>query len=161
MSIYQDKRSLERAVFLCYYAIMTIQELLQLAGEQGKVVVVDEQGELKAVLLSGQDYQKLSGDGPTKTVEDETEVVNREILRAQLEEVMALPGIVQPMEEPIERIDSLLARRAEDLFRSIPAADSAANPYTNFSPPDVNTIDDSSRRSSTEAEEIKPNFDDI
>ncbi len=127
---------------------MNIPDLLKLAGEQGKVVILDEQGNLKAVLLSGDDYQTLTG-GQTaqQTAETDAERVNREILQAQLEEVMALPGIAQPDMDPPESIGSVLSRRAEDLFRSLPI-----NPHTNFSAPEVTTEAD---------EEIKPNFDDI
>lgn len=130
---------------------MTIQELLKLAGEQGKVVVVDEQGELKAVLLTGSEYQRLAGAASTDTAESEAERINREILLAQLEEVMGLPATMPSIAEPPERIDSVLSRRAEDLFRSLPIDKPPIHPYQNFTTPEVTSTD----------EEIKPNFDDI
>jgi hypothetical protein len=101
-------------------------------------------------LLSGDDYQKLAG-GPSaqETAESEAELINREILQAQLEEVMAMPGIMPPMTEPVESIGSLLSRRAEDLFRSLPVDQPPVNPHRNFSAPDVSSEMD---------EEIKPNF---
>jgi PHD/YefM family antitoxin component YafN of YafNO toxin-antitoxin module len=132
---------------------MNIQELLNLAGEQGKVVIVDDKGELKAVLLSGAEYKHLAQlPSNAEIAESEAEAINREILLAQLEEVMGLPAAAQPMPDPAERIDSLLARRAEDLFRSVPADKPLPHPYSNFTAPEVATEAD---------EEIKPNFDDI
>ncbi len=141
---------------------MSINDLLKLAGEQGKVVVVGEDGSVKGVFLQFDDYQKISGNKSiAEQKEDIAEKVNREILNAQLEEVMSprdiaisnmplnsplYPEIVDPVEfsSNAERIDSLLNKRAQNLFKSIPY---------NYSVPEVVT--------SAEDEEIKPNFDDI
>lgn len=139
---------------------MTIQELLQLAGQQGKVVIVDETGEVKGVLLPFDEYKKIAGNKPQAsalTAEDIAEKVNREILQAQLEEVIssadaALPELplVDPiLESPLmsnaERIDSLINKRAQNLFKSMP--------YNYTGTPEVTTT--------ASDEEIKPNFDDI
>lgn len=146
---------------------MNLKDFLQLAGQQGKVVVVDDDGNVKGVFLPFEEYQKLSG-GPSheKVLEDITEKVNREILQAQLEEVISSAdgGTASPMLQsiplelpidefpPLERIDSLLNKRAQDLFKSMPYT-AAASPYTFTGQPDITT--------SASDEEIKPNFDDI
>lgn len=146
---------------------MNLKDLLQLAGEQGKVVVIDEAGDVKGVLLSFDEYKKVSGNEPRETVptaEDMAEKVNREILQAQLEEVIssadaALPEL--PMHQPAldesvsyssnaERIDSLISKRAQNLFKSMP--------YNYTAPPEVTTA---AQVDSAIDEEIKPNFDDI
>ncbi len=135
---------------------MNLKDFLQLAGQQGKVIVMGDDGNVKGVFLPFDEYQKLSGN-PTKPQpqEDITEKVNREILRAQLEEVISTTdggtansqfSVPEPLviEEPAERIDSLISKRAQHLFKSIPNYD--------YIPPEV---------ASTSDEEIKPNFDDI
>jgi hypothetical protein len=144
---------------------MNLKDILQLSGEQGKVVIVGEDGEVKGVLLSFDEYTKMGGStspaksGPRPSAEELAEQVNREILQAQLEEVIsssdaALPEL--PMEESkpesfsmmsnAERIDSLIQKRAQNLFKSMP--------YNYTGSPEV---------TSTPAndEEIRPNFDDI
>ena len=148
---------------------MNLKDLLQLAGEQGKVVVIDEAGDVKGVFLSFDEYQKIGGTAPVATKhtpEDMAEKVNREILQAQLEEVIssadaALPELPmhQPplREEPVsyssnaERIDSLISKRAQNLFKSMP--------YNYTAPPEVTTA--AQVDSSMDDEAIKPNFDDI
>ncbi len=140
---------------------MTLKDFLKLAGEQGKVVVVGEDGSVKGVFLPYEQYQKISGGKSyDQQKEDVTEKVNREILNAQLEEVMA-PSDVTISHAPVstlpvsgefelefnsnaERIDSLLSKRAQNLFKSIPY---------DYSVPEVSTA--------SADEEIKPNFDDI
>lgn len=146
---------------------MNINDFLKLAGEQGKVVVLGEDGSVKGIFLQYEEYLKMSGQKSfDQQKEDIAEKVNREILQAQLEEVMSPSDvaignniILEPLnldvtnvvpDEPIEfssnaeRIDSLLNKRAQNLFKSIPY---------NYSVPEVAT--------SASDEEIKPNFDDI
>ncbi len=154
---------------------MNLKEFLQLAGQQGKVVVMGEDGNVKGVFLSYDEFQKLSGTGAAasgaqvqqpKPREDLSEKVNREILQAQLEEVISSTngGTAAPMRiptpmdladefEPVERIDSLISKRAHDLFKSVPAEAGILDfPYGDFTTPHVTQTSD---------EEIKPNFDDI
>lgn len=134
-----------------------------MAGEQGKVVIVGEDGEVKGVLLPYAEYLKIAGNKPQEpklSAEDMAEKVNREILQAQLEEVIssadaAMPAAVLPeaslMDEPAsyasnaERIDSLINKRAKNLFKSMP--------YNYTGTPDVSIT--------TPDEEISANFDDI
>ena len=40
---------------------MILKDFLKLAGQQGKVVVVGEDGNVRGVFLSFDEYQKLSG----------------------------------------------------------------------------------------------------
>ncbi|MEZ4180177.1 MAG: hypothetical protein R3B41_01490 [Candidatus Doudnabacteria bacterium] len=70
---------------------MNIQELLKIAGKQGKTVVVDQAGQVLAVLLSPEHYQKLSklaeqGNHSRREIKDAIERVNQAIMRAQLED---------------------------------------------------------------------------
>lgn len=153
---------------------MELKDFLKLAGQQGKVMVIDEDGNLKGFFLSADEYKKLagnfSGEQKEKTAEQlkesVVEKVNREILQAQLEEVISSDngGTAAPMPQPpvevehtAERIDSLLSKRAQDLFKSMPANfNSSIFPEQNFPPmnfktPEVATAD----------EEIDTNFDDI
>lgn len=112
------------------------------------MVVVGEDGSVKGVFLQYDDYQKISGGKSIEEKkEDLAEKVNREILQAQLEEVISPAdggSGTGSIENTAERIDSLLSKRAQELFKSIPY---------NYSVPEVATAADD--------EEIKPNFDDI
>ena len=148
---------------MLYNAHMTIQELLKLAGDQGKVVVVDEAGDVKGVFLSYESYQQTAGTSlaSVKPVAPDPEIVNREILEAQLQDDAVLPAPAEAVQsDTAERLDSLLSRRAEQLFRAMPhrverdfhdLRSEVIDPNFNFNAPDVSTDD----------EVIKPNFDDI
>lgn len=138
---------------------MNLKDLLQLAGQQGKLVVVGEDGNVKGVFLSFDEFQKLSGMVSEQRVAAKQETIaekaNREILQAQLEEVISstnggLAAAEPAMDyvEPLERIDSVLSKRAQELFKSIPYE----SPHQNFRTPEVASIGD---------EEISTNFDDI
>lgn len=139
---------------------MTIKDYLHLAGEQGKVVIVGDDGKVQGVLLPYDEYKKIAGNVPVEpkpSAEDIAEKVNREILQAQLEEVIsssdaAKPEAVlpDPSEPPVyssnaERIDSLINKRAQNLFKSMP--------YNYTGTPEV--------KNETQDEEISTNFDDI
>ncbi len=145
---------------------MNIKDYLNLAGEQGKVVIVSDDGKVQGVLLPYDEYKKIAGNKPQEpklSAEDIAEKVNREILQAQLEEVIsvadaALPEAVLPnpdLQEPqvyssnAERIDSLINKRAQNLFKSMP--------YNYTGTPEVKVdIPEASVD-----EEISTNFDDI
>lgn len=177
-----------------YHIYMDLKDFLKLAGQQGKVVVMGDDGNVKGVFLSFDEFQKLSGQLSDQVYEkpapqeDISEKVNREILQAQLEDVISTtdggngnPSAMQFDEEteedetevdgedkeddegefidlnPPERIDSVLSKRAQELFKSIPYdpennSDLIQSPYKDFKTPEVATSSD---------EEIKPNFDDI
>lgn len=134
---------------------MNLQEFLKLAGQQGKVVIIGDDGNLKGVFLPADEYQRLIGEQTAQPAPSESvaEKINRQIVQAQLEEVISSDdgGSAASVSEiesteiisPAERIDSVLSKRAQELFRSIPSYNSA--------PPDISTDD----------EVIKPNFDDI
>jgi hypothetical protein len=127
-------------------------------------VVIDDSGNVQGVFLPFDEYQKLTGGkSAVQTQEDIAETVNREILQAQLEEVISSldGGTAQPETDeetldvsPVERIDALLNKRAQELFRSMPHNSVSPNPmpYNYTAPPEVATTSD---------EEMKPNFDDI
>lgn len=142
---------------------MTIKDFLHLAGEQGRVVIIGDDGKVQGVLLPYNEYKKIAGNVPQEpklSAEDLAEQVNREILQAQLEEVIsvadaAMPEVVLPdpslvQEPPVyssnaERIDSLINKRAQNLFKSMP--------YNYTGTPEVST--------NGQDEEISTNFDDI
>ena len=143
---------------------MNVNDFLKLAGEQGKVIILGEDGNAKGVFLPFDEYQKMSGGkSHEEQKEDIAEKVNREILQAQLEEVIApADGGNVPTASTAERIDSLISKRAQELFNSIPHMDehaapinlpsAASLPYNFVAAPEVATTSD---------EEIRPNFDDI
>ncbi len=139
---------------------MNIKDYLHLAGEQGKVVIVGDDGKVQGVLLPYDEYKKIAGNMPVEpkqSAEDIAEKVNREILQAQLEEVIsssdaAKPEAIlpDPLDPPVyssnaERIDSLINKRAQNLFKSMP--------YNYTGTPEV--------KNETQDEEISTNFDDI
>lgn len=147
---------------------MNFKDLLQLAG-QGKVVITDESGDVKGVLLPFDEYKKIAGNKPqteASTAHDIAEKVNREILQAQLEEVIssadaALPEL--PLVDPAiaaanpnmsnaERIDSLISKRAQNLFKTMP--------YNYTGTPDIATTP-APIAPLPQDEEISTNFDDI
>lgn len=123
------------------------------------MVVVGEDGNVKGVFLSFKEYQQLIGHKSESDVmkpEDITEKVNREILQAQLEEVISSADGGTAVEMP-ERIDSVLSKRAQELFKSIPYEPITQplitdSPYKDFRTPEVASSSD---------EEISTNFDDI
>lgn len=65
---------------------MTVQELLKLCNEDGKVFILGEDGQVKFVILGAGDYASLKNGGSgTKSTEPSTEDINRAITRAQME----------------------------------------------------------------------------
>lgn len=140
---------------------MNIKDYLHLAGEQGKVVIISDDGKVQGVLLPYEEYKKIAGNKPVEpklSAEDVAEKVNREILQAQLEEVISSTDaarpeavLLEPTDEPpayssnAERIDSLINKRAQNLFKAMP--------YNYTGTPEV--------QSEAQDEEISTNFDDI
>lgn len=152
---------------MCYYAVMNIKDLIKLAGDQGKVLVIGDDGEMKGVFLSYADYQKLSGQTQTAVAGPDPEKINREILEAQLKENIDasnknLEVIAPPLSAPTP-IANILSERARDLFVSHPYGRQEAPLYDlreevmdpNFNKPMPPQVDVDNE------EEIKPNFDDI
>lgn len=127
-------------------------------------MIVGDDGQIQGVLLPYDEYKKIAGNKPQEpkqTAEDIAEKINREILQAQLEEVISvadasLPEAILPnpeSQEPpsyssnAERIDSLINKRAQNLFKSMP--------YNYTGTPDVTSTPQA------QDEEISTNFDDI
>jgi hypothetical protein len=160
---------------------MNLKELLQFASSDGKVMVVNEDGEVKGVFLSFEEYQRLAGGATaanTAPFAPDPEKINREILEAQLsdtvdttnqnletiqddQDVVAPHSVIMPT--PIKNI---LHRRAKDLFMN--------QPYGRQEPPHYDLreevidptfgVPQSNTQPVVETEgdeEIKPNFDDI
>ena len=144
---------------------MTIKDLMQLAGKQGKVIVVNELGGVQGVFLSFDSYQKLVGVPEAKIEpKHDAEKINREILDAQLSEESIMSATedqtLAPAQPPIEKLDALLSKRAEQLFKSIPYN------YNGHTSRDLRAevIDpnyDFNEPESSEDEVIRPSFDDI
>lgn len=133
---------------------MNVKDFIKLAGEQGKVIILDDDGNATGIFLPFDEYQKLTGEKSKEEIkEDIAEKVNREILQAQLEEVIAPAdgGNAVNTISSAERIDSLISKRANDLFKSIPHT--APMPYNFVAAPEVAITSDD--------ESILPNFDDI
>ena len=152
---------------MCYDASMNLKDLLKLAGEQGKVVVVDENGEVKGVFLSFADYQSLSAGLLEQAAAIDPEQINREILEAQLRENMDLSNhseTVVPAIQMPEAISQLLQERAQTLFVSQPAPPTIAEIVYDVREESVDpsALGSLGPQVSVDAEEeIKPNFDDI
>ena len=146
---------------------MTLKDLIKLAGQQGKVVIVGDDGEVKGVFLSNADFQKLSGVKPGVAASPDPEKINREILEAQLKENIDLTNknleVVTPPVVAPTPIANIISERARDLFVSHPYGRQEAPRYDmreevidpNFNQSTPPLID------SQGEEEIKPNFDDI
>ncbi len=69
----------------------SLQDLINLAkADGGKFFVIDENGDAKLVIMSVEDYQRLLLGKLQRQVTD-VENINKEILRAQLEEGIPVP----------------------------------------------------------------------
>ncbi len=117
---------------------MNLKELLQFAGKDGKILIAGEDGEVKGVFLSFDEYQKISGFAGKKIqpTGPDPEVINREILKAQLTDTLDLDNknletIAEDESNPVAEllpqtvimpspIKSILAKRAKDLFMNQP-----------------------------------------
>lgn len=143
---------------------MNLKDLIKLADQQGRVVVVGEDGEVKGVFLSYSDFEKLSGEVATIKPQLDPEKINREILEAQLKDTVDLGNknleIIDKIVQMPTPIQDILSRRVKDLFVSHPYGRQEAPEYDlrqevmdpSFGQPVVE---------SDSEEEIKPNFDDI
>lgn len=147
---------------------MNIKDLLNIAGEQGKVVIMDSEGEVSGVLMSLEEYRNLT-DLQLKKPEPklDPEIINKEILNAQLSDTVELPTknlevIESPATSP-SPLGNLLSKRAEELFSEKPFGRGEQPAYDmrsevidpNFGKPLQPVIE------SDNDEEIKPEFDDI
>jgi hypothetical protein len=66
----------------------TLQEIIQMCkGEEGKIFVMDETGEMQLVIMGAGEYEQLKVRKVYKVESADPEVVNKEIERAQLAEV--------------------------------------------------------------------------
>jgi hypothetical protein len=145
---------------------MNLKDLLKLAGEQGKVVVVDELGEVKGIFMTYEAYGQMQGSvvqATPKETEPESERINRAILEAQLKDETTPPTLSpesHTLSQPAERLDTLLSKRAQQLFRSMPykserpindMRSEVIDPNYDFNAPETSNDD----------EVIRPNFDDI
>lgn len=146
---------------------MNLKELLKLAGEQGKVVVVGDDGEVKGIFVSYAEYQKNHPGKGAEQPQHDAEKVNREILEAQLKDNIAPSNhnleTVEPEVELPESIGEILQQRAQNLFVSRPAPgldnfdydpreESEHPAMQRTASPTISIADD---------EEIKPSFEDI
>lgn len=74
----------------------SLQDLINLAkADGGKFFVIDEQGEAKLVIMSVEDYQRLLLGKLQRQVAD-VEKINKEILKAQMEDSIVAPEVPVP-----------------------------------------------------------------
>ncbi len=151
---------------------MNIKELLNIAGKNGKVVIMDSDGEVSGVLMSLDEYRNVTNSEFVKPKPKlDPEIVNKEILNAQLSDSIEAqnnknletfsedraPLTAQPL-------GSLLTKRAQEIFGDKPFGRSEAPPYDmraevidpNYGKAPLQPVVESDND-----EEIKPDFDDI
>lgn len=143
---------------------MTLKDLLKLSSEQGKVVIMGEDGEVKGVFLPYAEFAKLSGREVVKLAGPDPEKINREILEAQLKDNVDLGNVnlevIEPQVSMPTPISNIISERARELFVSKPFGRAAVPQYDmreevvdpSFGQPQVEVESE---------EEIKPNFDDV
>lgn len=89
---------------------MDIKELLKsLSDNNSKIFVVDTEGEVKMVIMNVEEYQNLLLGKLKKQVED-VELVNQEIIKAQLTEESSAPTPLR----------NAISKRAQELFKAKP-----------------------------------------
>lgn len=110
--------------------------------DDGKVFVVDEQGEIKLVMLKVEDYQKLLL-GKLKQGIADIEAVNREITKAQLGEGVAVADLPEPALTSFEP-------KASNGHNRVDLRSEVIDPNFNFD-----------AAPGEEYESIKPEFEDI
>lgn len=94
----------------------TLQDLIKLTQDDGgKVFVVNSAGEVKLVILSVQDYEKLMMR-KLDSVQAEAEKINQEIIQAQMQDA---PPAASPVSDN-SHIRHAIGQRARELFRSRP-----------------------------------------
>ncbi len=147
---------------------MNLKELLKLAGQQGKVVVVGDDGDVKGIFITYAEYQKIHPQSDAIATRIDPETINREILEAQLKDNIApsnhnLETIQAEVAMP-ESIGQILQERAQNLFVSKPAPPTMDE--INYDPREESEHPAMQRTASptisiAEDEEIKPSFEDI
>lgn len=151
---------------------MNIKELLELAGELGKVVVVDDSGNVKGVFVTYESFQRLMGSNLAQSDSPESDVaekVNRAIIEAQMQDDDDLPAAEAAVAVPVEsvggapqRLNSLLSKRAEELFKSIPQNKAAVREKVDMRAEVIDpNFDWNAPEGGNDDEEIRPNFDNI
>lgn len=145
---------------------MNLKELLKLAGEQGKVVIVGDDGEVKGVFQTYAQYSKTnSGASQPEEPAEDPEKINRAILEAQLKDNVDLSNNLETIEPELkmpEPISQILQDRARNLFVARPAPaldDYSYDPRDEVTDPNFGRVN--APLVSVDQEEIKPNFDDI
>jgi len=91
-----------------------LQDLINLAkADGGKFFVVDEKGDMKLVIMSVEDYQRLLLGKLQKQIVD-VENINQQILKAQLQE----PEVIVPeVEKPKPQVLSPQVRQSSQILR--------------------------------------------
>ncbi len=124
----------------------SLQDIIKLIeGDNGKVFVVDETGEVKAVILKVEDYQHLLLGKLKRSVKD-IEDINREITMAQLTDERPVSAVPVPSSAPAVPEPPAMANST----RGVDLRSEVIDPNFNF-----NALP------GEEYETIKPDFDDI
>lgn len=114
-----------------------LQDIINLAkADGGKFFVVDESGEMKLVIMSVEDYQRLLLGKLQKQIVD-VENINAQILKAQLQE----PEVIVPeVEKPKVQVSSPHVRQSPHILRQDLRAE-VIDPSFDFEMPKVETDD--------------------
>ncbi len=129
---------------LNYYIVVmkTLEDIIKLCkDEAGKIFVMDEKGDLQLVIMGVGEYQKVKSHQAEsrKSEMPDPELVNREILKAQLSEVGGGQG-------------APLAAKGTPWYQA------TANPYISTPPPEIRSNGLPKQRDMRE-EVIDPSFD--
>lgn len=117
--------------------------------DNGKIFVVDEEGEVKLVMLKVEDYQRLLLGKLKQGIKD-IEAINREITKAQLNDdmtVVDLPKNIPVQHEPAPQAP---APQASNGHKRVDLRSEVIDPNFNFD-----------AAPGEEYESIKPEFEDI
>ena len=117
-----------------------LQDIIKLVKhDNGKIFVVDEQGEVKLVMLTVEDYQRLLLGKLKQGIKD-IEAINREITKAQLTDQVAVAELPENASAP----------QASNALNRVDLRSEVIDPRFNFD-----------AAPGEEYESIKPEFEDI
>jgi len=97
---------------------MSLKKILKIVSDHGRLVITDEEGEPKAVMMSLREYEKLASQTEyhelsdrIKKLSEETERLNDQILDAQKNDFIEDPDDLSVIEE---EFDELPKRSSEE-----------------------------------------------
>src|SRR3990167_7816404 len=109
--------------------MMNLQDIINLCkNEQGKVFIMDEQGDVTLVILGIDTYKSMQRGGKPVIKVRDPEIVSRKIIKAQLEEDS------QPVPPPVVPIVS--TQPVSRMPRPVDMREEVIDPSFNFDSPD-------------------------